>query len=133
MGYLPHDYKTAFCGNFLHSGRHSWHATAKECSLTLSILQNAPIKLRKAEGYLPSGWATLLAGQCADGMECMKAHGLGELRVLAAIQMGLMDMVYKTELCAAHEASQECQQGIILPLSCWLVQDEWHLQSPGVN
>ena len=74
-------------------------------------------------GLLQSERVVLLAGQCADGIECMKAHSLDELRVLAAMQMGLLDMGYKTELCAAYEASQECQQGILLPLSCWLVQD----------
>ncbi len=52
-----------------------------------------------------------MAGNCEDGMECMKAHNLCELRVLAAIEMGLVDMAFKTNLCKAYEASQECQRG----------------------
>ena len=44
-------------------------------------------------------------------MECMKAHDLCELRVLAAIQMGILDMSFKTKMCAAYVASEECQQG----------------------
>ena len=52
-----------------------------------------------------------MAGNCEDGMECMKAHNLCELRVLAAIEMGLVDMAFKTNLCKAYEASQDCQRG----------------------
>ncbi len=109
LGYLPHDYKTAFCEAFLHSGKHSWHA-----NVTFSNCQRKKLLLVSAWDallILPSKRLALMAGNCEDGMECMNAHNLCELRVLAAIDMGLMDMAFKTNLCKAYEASQDCQQG----------------------
>ena len=48
-------------------------------------------------------------------MACLKAHSLSDLRVSAAIQMGLLNMAFKTELCPAYEEAQDCPQGTLLP------------------
>lgn len=83
-------------------------------------------RLHEALGVLPLDRAASIAGECEDGMECMKAHNLCELRVLAAIQMGLVDMAFKTSICAAYEASQDCQQGNVRSALFLRVQDRWH-------
>ena len=79
-----------------------------------------------SSGLLTYDKAADIAGECEDGMECMKAHNLCELRVLAAIQMGLVDAAFKTSICAAYEASQDCQWGNIPSAFSLQVQDQWH-------
>lgn len=59
-----------------------------------------------------------MTGQCEDGDGCQKAHNLQELRVLPAVQMGLLDMDFKTELCPAYSGTRECPQGKTAAPSC---------------
>jgi len=52
-----------------------------------------------------------LAGECKSEVACVHAHSLGQLRVLAAVQMGLLDPDFKTERCNAYDQTRNCTSG----------------------
>ena len=51
------------------------------------------------------------AGACPEGILCCYAHSLAELRVVAAIQKGLLPRDFKTALCSTFEAGRRCPDG----------------------
>ena len=51
------------------------------------------------------------AGDCPLGARCCAAHGLGELRVLAAIALGILPRTYKTQRCRAFDTKDGCPAG----------------------
>ncbi len=51
------------------------------------------------------------AGDCPLGARCCAAHGLGELRVLAAIAHAILPSTYKTQRCRAFDTKDGCPAG----------------------
>lgn len=51
------------------------------------------------------------AGDCPLGARCCSAHGLAELRVRAAINLGTLPASYKTQRCRAFDTKAGCPLG----------------------